>query len=160
VTTEIKWWYASQPESRVTGIYGKWNLENLVWLFHCNNSSLYPPDSPRLSRLDRNVRSVSQPRGKRDSSVSSAYAGGIVQTKKYLDGGLFEKLSSTNAQYTFSLIALVVGDLLGWLKVWRKKTKIFQLKNKNISCTTKNCFSFSTDLVICVTSKLHLYETD
>jgi len=36
-----------------------------------------------------------------------------VQTKKYLDGGLFEKLSSTNAQYTFSLIALVVGDLLG-----------------------------------------------
>jgi len=32
-------------------------------------------DSPRLSRMDRNVRSVSQPRGKRDSSVSSAYAG-------------------------------------------------------------------------------------
>jgi len=28
--------------------------------------------------MDRNVRSVSQPRGKRDSSVSSAYAGGIV----------------------------------------------------------------------------------
>ena len=35
------------------------------------------PDSPRLSRLDRGVRSVSQPRGKRDSSVSSAYAGGL-----------------------------------------------------------------------------------
>merc|ERR1711981_1379827 len=32
-------------------------------------------DSPRLSRLDRNSRSVSQPRGKRDSSVSSAYGG-------------------------------------------------------------------------------------
>ena len=33
-------------------------------------------DSPRLSRMDRNSRSVSQPRGKRDSSVSSAYGGG------------------------------------------------------------------------------------
>jgi hypothetical protein len=29
-----------------------------------------------MSRVDRNARSVSQPRGKRDSSVSSAYAGG------------------------------------------------------------------------------------
>ena len=34
-------------------------------------------DSPRMSRMDRNSRSVSQPRGKRDSSVSSAYGGGI-----------------------------------------------------------------------------------
>jgi len=32
-------------------------------------------DSPRMSRMDRNSRSVSQPRGKRDSSVSSAYGG-------------------------------------------------------------------------------------
>ncbi|XP_059087795.1 patronin-like isoform X3 [Tigriopus californicus] len=32
-------------------------------------------ESPRVSRLDRNTRSVSQPRGKRDSSVSSAYGG-------------------------------------------------------------------------------------
>ena len=35
-------------------------------------------DSPRMSRMDRNSRSVSQPRGKRDSSVSSAYGGGIL----------------------------------------------------------------------------------
>lgn len=31
-----------------------------------------------MSRMDRNSRSVSQPRGKRDSSVSSAYGGGDV----------------------------------------------------------------------------------
>ena len=31
-------------------------------------------DSPRSSRADRSARSMSQPRGKRDSSVSSAYA--------------------------------------------------------------------------------------
>lgn len=30
-------------------------------------------DSPRLSRADRSTRSISQPRGKRESSVSSAY---------------------------------------------------------------------------------------
>ena len=35
-------------------------------------------DSPRMSRMDRNSRSVSQPRGKRDSSVNSAYGGGIL----------------------------------------------------------------------------------
>uniref|UniRef100_A0A0K2TD84 Patronin n=1 Tax=Lepeophtheirus salmonis TaxID=72036 RepID=A0A0K2TD84_LEPSM len=31
--------------------------------------------SPRLSRIDRTMRSASQPRGKRDPSISSAYAG-------------------------------------------------------------------------------------
>ena len=44
-------------------------------------------DSPRMSRMDRSARSVSQPRGKRDSSVSSAYgqnggAGGTNKTKQ------------------------------------------------------------------------------
>ena len=36
-----------------------------------------------MSRMDRSARSVSQPRGKRDSSVSSAYggAGGTNKTK-------------------------------------------------------------------------------
>ena len=40
-----------------------------------------------MSRMDRSARSVSQPRGKRDSSVSSAYgqnggAGGTNKTKQ------------------------------------------------------------------------------
>ena len=46
--------------------------------WRCRRCCCSSSDSPRLSRMDRNVRSVSQPRGKRDSSVSSAYAGGIV----------------------------------------------------------------------------------
>ena len=35
-----------------------------------------PSHSSRYSRLDRTARSISQPRGKRDSSMSSAYGGG------------------------------------------------------------------------------------
>ena len=54
--------------------------------FSCFNALVYPAiciailDSPRMSRMDRNSRSVSQPRGKRDSSVSSAYGGGILRS--------------------------------------------------------------------------------
>ena len=61
-------------------------IQILEWLLqmYINPSSISPDfcvtllDSPpRMSRMDRNSRSVSQPRGKRDSSVSSAYGGGI-----------------------------------------------------------------------------------
>ena len=40
-------------------------------------------DSPssRVSRLDRTARSVSQPRGKRDSSITSAYGGSEILSK-------------------------------------------------------------------------------
>merc|ERR1711976_839325 len=40
-------------------------------------------DSPRMSRMDRSMRSMSQPRGKRDSSVSSAYGGGDMHSRGY-----------------------------------------------------------------------------
>uniref|UniRef100_A0A0K2TD42 Patronin n=1 Tax=Lepeophtheirus salmonis TaxID=72036 RepID=A0A0K2TD42_LEPSM len=45
------------------------------WAFKRKLSSVSVEGSPRLSRIDRTMRSASQPRGKRDPSISSAYAG-------------------------------------------------------------------------------------
>ena len=61
--------------------------KNCVSFFSISNTSFEFLDSPRMSRMDRSARSVSQPRGKRDSSVSSAYgqnggAGGTNKTKQ------------------------------------------------------------------------------
>ena len=54
-------------------------IYNIKDVYNTRPAALYIAllDSPRMSRMDRNSRSVSQPRGKRDSSVSSAYGGGI-----------------------------------------------------------------------------------
>ena len=66
-----------------------------------------PLDSPRMSRMDRSMRSMSQPRGKRDSSVSSAYGG----------GGTWKQNKTTHI-ILWELVLLFCSSLKCWF--WRK----------------------------------------
>merc|ERR1719367_703393 len=61
---------STTPNNARTASKGPSRRGSVTYITQENNS-----DSPRMSRMDRNSRSVSQPRGKRDSSVSSAYGG-------------------------------------------------------------------------------------
>merc|ERR1719414_1788667 len=61
---------STTPNNTRTASKGPSRRGSVTYITQENNS-----DSPRMSRMDRNSRSVSQPRGKRDSSVSSAYGG-------------------------------------------------------------------------------------
>ena len=73
---------------------------------------------PRMSRMDRNSRSVSQPRGKRDSSVSSAYGGGIffvnIKLNRHLEIKAVSRISlssHTRARLELGLFLLTISKL-------------------------------------------------
>jgi len=92
---------------------------------YINPSSISPDfrvtllDSPpRMSRMDRNSRSVSQPRGKRDSSVSSAYGGGIffvnIKLNRHLEIKAVSRISLSShesARLELGLILLTTSML-------------------------------------------------
>ena len=73
---------------------------------------------PRMSRMDRNSRSVSQPRGKRDSSVSSAYGGGIffvnIKLNRHLEIKAMSRISLSShkrARLELGLFLLTISKL-------------------------------------------------
>ena len=86
-------------------------------------------DSPRMSRIDRSTRSISQPRGKRDSSVSSAYGGILVTFKNIWWQVLFSLIVLENV--VVEVFTLVSGGVSHSFSCWVTNERVklqFQCK--------------------------------